>query len=83
MVLPSSHKGNFLGGYMVFCIIIILIFKFLVTPIVERQEASSILKVKTSICEVSKISIIFPLFNRPIKVINCDFFFELWDASLN
>jgi hypothetical protein len=69
---PSSHKGKFLGGCMVFCLIIILIFKFLVTPIVKRQETSFILKVKTSIWEVSKVSIIFPLFDRPIKVINCE-----------
>jgi hypothetical protein len=72
---PSSHKGNFFRGCMVFCLIIILIFKFLVTPIVKRQESSFTLKVKISIWDVSKVSIIFPLFDRPIKVINCEFFF--------
>jgi hypothetical protein len=44
----------------------------LVMPIVKRQETSFTLKVKTSIWEVSKVSFIFPLFDRPIKVINCE-----------
>jgi hypothetical protein len=62
---------------MVFCLIIILIFKLLVTPIVKRQETSSILKVKNYVWEVSKVSIIFRLFDKPIKVINCAKKFEL------
>jgi hypothetical protein len=74
---PILSQRQFFGGLYGVLPNYNLIFKFLVTPIVKRQETSSILKVKTSIWEVSKVSIIFPLFGRPIKVSNCEKKIEL------